>query len=65
MIIDGDVQCFPAGELWVSATSSVAAYHDLPEARQASDIQVQQVTWRGEFVTDGGRAGCKSRLFSQ
>lgn len=56
MIIDGDVQGFPASELWSSATSSVAPHDDLLKTRHAFDIEVQQVTGGGMFITHGGRS---------
>src|SRR4029077_10812105 len=56
MIIDGDMQCFPAGELRASATSSVAAHDDLLKTGHAFDVEVQQVTGRGVFITHRGRS---------
>src|SRR5712692_5919883 len=54
MIIDGDMQCFPAGELRASATFSIATHHNLPKAGHAFDVEVQQVPGRGVFITHRG-----------
>lgn len=51
VIVDGDVQSLPAGELRAAATTAIAANGDALIAGHALDIEVQQIAGRGMFVT--------------
>jgi len=57
VIIDGDVQSLPAGELRASAATAVAADGDLLIAAHALDVEMKQIAGRGMFITHDGRSG--------
>jgi len=56
MVVDGDVQGLPAGELRAAAASSVAAQGDAQVAGHGFDVEVEQVPWGRMFVAHQGRS---------
>lgn len=57
MIVDGDVQSLPAGELGATATAAIAANGNLLAASHALDIEVEQIAGSGMFIAHHGRCG--------
>ena len=57
MIVDGDVQSLPAGELRAAAAPSIATNGDLLVAGHAFDVEVQQIAGSGMLIADDGRGG--------
>ena len=57
MIIDGDVERLPAGELRASATASIATGGNLLVAGHSLDIEMEQIPRRGMLIAHHGRGG--------
>jgi hypothetical protein len=57
VIVDGDVQGLPAGELRAAAATAIAAHGDLLIAGHALDIEMEQVARSGMFITHHGTGG--------
>jgi len=57
VIVDGDVQSLPAGELRAAAATAVATNGDLLITGHALDVEVQQISGRGMFIAHDGRSG--------
>ncbi len=57
MIVDGDVQGLPAGELRTPATAAVAADGDALIAGHGFDIEMEQVSGSSMFITHHRRCG--------
>ena len=57
MIVDGDVQGLPAGELRAPATAAIAANGDLLIAGHALDVEMEQIAGSGMLIADDGRGG--------
>ncbi len=57
VIVDGDVQSLPAGELRAAAATAVAPNGDLLIAGHALDIEMEQVAGSGMLVAHDGRSG--------
>ena len=57
VIVDGDVQSLPAGELGTTATAAVAADGDLLIAGHALDVEMEQIAGSGMFVAHHRRSG--------
>ena len=57
VIVDGDVQSLPAGELRASSPPAVATNGDLLIAGHALDVEMEQVARRGMFITHDGWGG--------
>ncbi len=57
VIVDGDVQSLPAGELRTAAPTTVAPNGDLLVAGHALDIEMQQIAGSGMLVAYHGRSG--------
>ena len=55
VIVDGDVQSLPAGELWAAAPPTVATNGDLLIAGHALDVEMQQIAGSGMLVAHDGR----------
>ena len=50
VIVDGDVQGFPAGMLVLTAAAAVAAPGDLLEAGHALDIEMEKIAGKGMLI---------------
>ena len=57
VIVDGDVQSLPAGELRSSAAAAVATNGDLLIAGHALDVEVEQIARSGMLVAHDRRSG--------
>jgi len=57
VIVDGDVQRLPAGELRAAAATAVATNRDLLIAGHAFDVEMEQISGRRMFVTHDGWGG--------
>jgi len=57
MIVDGDVQSLPAGELRAAATTTIATNGDLLIAGHALDVEMQQIAGSGMLVAHDRRRG--------
>jgi hypothetical protein len=57
VIVDGDVQSLPAGELRASAATAIATNGDLLIAGHALDVEMKQIAGRGMFIAHNGRSG--------
>jgi hypothetical protein len=57
VIVDGDVQSLPAGELRASAPPAVATKGDLLIAGHALDVEMEQIAGSGMLVAHDGRGG--------
>src|ERR1051326_4978254 len=57
VIVDGDVQSLPAGELGATATAAVATNGDLLIAGHALDVEVEQIAGSGMLVAHDGWGG--------
>src|SRR5712692_4077155 len=56
VIVDGDVQGLPAGELRASPPPAVATNGDLLIAGHALDVEVKQIAGSGMLIADDGRS---------
>ena len=56
VVIDGDMESFPAGELGTTATASIAADGNLLVAGHSLDVEMQQIAGEGMFVTHNRRS---------
>ena len=61
VIVDGDVQVFPASMMFPAA-SPVGADGDFRKPTQMLDIEMQQIAGGGMFVTNHGHSGFKIAL---
>jgi hypothetical protein len=57
VIVNGDVQGLPAGELRTSTAAAVAANGDLLIASHAFDVEMQQIAGSGMFIAHHWRSG--------
>ena len=57
VIVDGDVQSLPAGELRAAAPTAVAANGDLLIAGHALDVEMEQIAGSGMLVAHDRRSG--------
>ncbi len=57
VIVDGDVQSLPAGELRASTPPTVATNGDLLIAGHALDVEMEQIAGSGMLIADDGRSG--------
>jgi hypothetical protein len=57
VIIDGDMERLPAGVLPPPATSSIATNGNLLIARHSLDVEMQQISRKGVFITHHGWGG--------
>jgi hypothetical protein len=57
VIVDGDVQSLPAGELRAAAPPTVAPNGDLLIAGHALDVEMEQIAGSGMFIAHDGRSG--------
>jgi hypothetical protein len=57
VIVDGDVQGLPAGELRAPATAAVAAVGDAVIAGHALDVEMEQIAGSSVFITHYRRRG--------
>jgi len=55
VIVDGDVQGLPAGKLGASATAAIAANGNALISGHALDVEMEQVSGEGMFITHHGR----------
>jgi len=56
VIVNGDVEGLPAGELRTAAAASIAAQRDALIAGEGFDVEVEQVSRGGMFVAHPGRS---------
>ena len=57
VIVDGDVQSLPAGELRAAAATAIATNGDLLIAGHALDVEMQQIAGSGMLVAHDGWSG--------
>ena len=57
VIVDGDVESLPAGELRAAAAPAVATNGDLLIAGHALDVEMEQIAGSGMLVAHDGRSG--------
>ncbi len=57
VIVDGDVQSLPAGELGAAAAAAIATNGDLLIAGHALDVEMEQIAGSGMLVAHDGRSG--------
>ncbi len=57
VVVDGDVQSLPAGELRASAPPTVAANRDLLIAGHALDVEMEQIAGSGMLIAHDRRSG--------
>ncbi len=57
VIVDGDVQRLPAGELRAAATTAIAPNDDLLIAGHALDVEMEQIAGSGMLVAYHRRCG--------
>ena len=56
VIVDGDVQGLPAGELRAAATTAITTNGDLLIASHALDVEMQQIAGSGMLIADDRRS---------
>jgi hypothetical protein len=61
VIIDGDMESFPAGELRTTATAAIAADGNLLVAGHSLDVEMHQIPRKRMFIAHHRRSGCRSR----
>ena len=54
VVVDGDVEGFPTGMLVLATATTVSPPRNLLEAGHALDVEMEQVTGSGMFVTHDG-----------
>ena len=57
VIVDGDVQSLPAGELWAAVPPTVATNGDLLIAGHALDVEMEQIAGSGMLVAHDRGSG--------
>ena len=57
VIVDGDVQSLPAGELRAAAAPTIATNGDLLIAGHALDVEMQQIAGSGMLIAHDRRSG--------
>ena len=57
VIVDGDVQSLPAGELGAAAAAAIATNGNLLIAGHALDVEMEQIAGSGMLVAHDGRSG--------
>jgi hypothetical protein len=57
VIVDGDVQSLPAGELRAAAAPAVATNGDLLIAGHAFDVEMEQIAGSEMLIAHDGRSG--------
>jgi hypothetical protein len=57
VVVDGDVQSLPAGELRAAAPTAVAPKGDLLIAGHALDVEMEQIAGSRMFIAHHGRSG--------
>src|ERR1700693_124066 len=57
VIVDGDVQSLPTGELRVAAATTIATNGDLLIAGHALDVEMEQIAGSGMLVAHDWRSG--------
>ena len=57
VIVDGDVQSLPAGELRAAAATTIAANGDLLIAGHALDVEMEQIAGSGMLIAHDGWGG--------
>ena len=58
VVVNGDVQGLPAGELGTAAAASIAAQGDALIAGQGFDVEVEQIAGSGMLIAEDGGSQC-------